>query len=95
MQTRIEKELLATRLLRPLPPCALASQPFATNGERKNERTRLTHETSERSTHAVAVFFGLFVVLNDKLRGWYAALDPNAVLNGIPGAGPPGSLEHV
>ena len=95
MQTRIEKELLATRLLRPLPPRALASPPFATNGERKNERTRLTHETSERSTHAVAVFFGLFVVLNDKLRGWYAALDPNAVLNGIPGAGPPGSLEHV
>ena len=40
------------------------------------------------------MFFGLFVVLNDKLRGWYAALDPNAVSAGIPGA-EPGSLEHV
>jgi signal transduction histidine kinase/CheY-like chemotaxis protein len=41
-----------------------------------------------------AVFFGLFVVLNDKLRGWYAALDPTAVRDGIPGH-EPGSLEHV
>ena len=40
------------------------------------------------------MFFGLFVVLNDKLRGWYAALDPTAVRDGIPGA-EPGSLEHV
>ena len=40
------------------------------------------------------MFFGLFVVLNDKLRGWYAALDPNAVSDGIPGA-EPGALEHV
>jgi hypothetical protein len=41
-----------------------------------------------------AVFFGVFVVLNDKLRGWYAALDPTAVRDGIPGH-EPGSLEHV
>ena len=79
----------------PTAPAARARLTAVRDERRTNERTRLTHETSERSTHAVAVFFGLFVVLNDKLRGWYAALDPNAVLNGIPGAGPPGSLEHV
>ena len=96
MQTRIEKESLATRLLRPLPPRALASTHIvATNGERTNETTSdVFYDPNTRLTIR-AVFFGLFVVLNDKLRGWYAALDRNAVLDGIPGAGPPGSLEHV
>ena len=90
MQTRIEKESLATRLLRPLPPRALASTHIvATNGERTNETTSdVFYDPNTRLTIR-AVFFGLFVVLNDKLRGWYAVLD------GIPGAGPPGSLEHV
>ena len=76
-----------------------ARSPRRTSSRRTaNERTkqRLTSFTIRDPRLPIrAVFFGLFVVLNDKLRGWYAALDRNAVLDGIPGAGPPGSLEHV
>ena len=76
-----------------------ARSPRRTSSRRTaNERTkqRLTSFTIRDPRLTIrAVFFGLFVVLNDKLRGWYAALDRNAVLDGIPGAGPPGSLEHV
>ena len=86
--SRIE-ESLATRLLR---PPRRARSPRRTSSRRAtNERTkqRLTSFTIQTASDDPRSVLRFVRGTERQARGWYAALDQNAVLDGIPGAGPP------